>query len=88
MERISVTQAARQFSDLIKRVVHQGASFELQRGKKVVARLVPAKPPSVRAGDLHRLFAELPRLGEDADAFAKDLEAIRRSPPPENNPWT
>ena len=45
MERISVTQAARQFSDLLNRVFYQGASFELERNNKVIARLLPANAP-------------------------------------------
>jgi antitoxin (DNA-binding transcriptional repressor) of toxin-antitoxin stability system len=41
MERISVTKASRQLSDLLNRVFYQGASFELERGNRIVARLSP-----------------------------------------------
>ena len=37
MEKINVTQAARQFSDLLNRVFYQGVSFELERGNKAIA---------------------------------------------------
>jgi len=88
MERINVTQAARQFSELLNRVAYQGTSFELERNHRVIARLTPVSAPRrVAVADLNRLFAELPRLGEDAEAFAEDLEAIRRELPPERNPW-
>lgn len=45
MEQLNVTQAARQLSDLLNRVAYQGASFELTRGGRSIARLVPAGPP-------------------------------------------
>jgi antitoxin (DNA-binding transcriptional repressor) of toxin-antitoxin stability system len=88
MERISATRAAREFSDLLNRVCYQGAAFEVERGNKVVARLVPAGPAGrIAVADLNRVFAELPRLGEDAESFAADVEALRRSLPPEGDPW-
>ena len=77
MERISVTQAARNFSDLLNRVYYQGISVELERNNKVIARLVPVRPtPSLRAEDLPAFLASLPKLGEDAEAFARDVKAV------------
>jgi antitoxin (DNA-binding transcriptional repressor) of toxin-antitoxin stability system len=88
VERISVTQAAHQFSDLLNRVFYQGASFELERNNKVIARLLPANAPvKVQTKDLNRLFAELPDLQEDAAAFADDVEAVRNELPREQEPW-
>ena len=88
MEKINVTQAARQFSDLLNRVFYQGVSFELERGNKAIARLCPvATPRRVAVRDLNRLFAALPRLNEDAQSFAQDLDAIRKAALPEQDPW-
>jgi len=88
MERIDVTQAARQFSDILNRVYYQGISFELERNNRIVARLVPATAPAiVMVSELNRLFAELPGLDEDAEAFAVDVQSIRREIPPEVEPW-
>ena len=88
MERMSVTQAARQFSDLLNRVFYQGTVVELERGNKVIARLSPAVPESiVKVKDLNRLFDELPFLGEDAKTFAKELGDIRKQIPMELNKW-
>jgi antitoxin (DNA-binding transcriptional repressor) of toxin-antitoxin stability system len=80
MERISATDAARNFSDLLNRVRYQGKSFEVARGSEVVAKIVPATPPqTVKVADLDTLLAELPRLDpKDAARFEEDLEAIRR----------
>lgn len=44
MEEISVTAAARNLSELLNRVAYQGSSFELVRGGKRIARLIPAGP--------------------------------------------
>lgn len=88
MEQINVTQAVRQFSDLLNRVFYQGASFELERSNKVIARLYPVSAPrTVPVRELNRLFAELPRLNEDAERFAQDIDAIRKAALPERNPW-
>jgi antitoxin (DNA-binding transcriptional repressor) of toxin-antitoxin stability system len=88
MERISVTQAVRQFSDLLNRVFYQGTIVELERGNKVIARISPVAPESpLKVKDLNRLFVELPSLGEDAKAFAKDLADVRKQVPLEQNQW-
>ena len=88
MEEISVTAAARNLSELLNRVAYQGLSFELVRGGKRIARLVPAGPAKgVQVSELNRLFADFPSLEEDADAFARDIEEIRRNLPLEKDPW-
>ncbi len=88
MERISVTQAVRQFSNLLNRVLYQGAVIELERGNKVIARISPVTPDSsLKVKDLDRFFAGLPSLGEDAKAFAKDLARIRKQVPLEQSQW-
>lgn len=88
MERISVTQAVRQFSDLMNRVFYQGAIVELERGNKVIARISPVSPESpLKVKHLNSFFHELPSLGEDSEAFIKDLADIRKHIPMEQNQW-
>ena len=88
MEEISVTAAARNLSELLNRVAYQGSSFELVRGGKRIARLIPAAAAKrVKVSDLNRLFAQFPRLDDDVEAFARDIEAIRRHLPLEKDPW-
>ncbi len=93
MERISVTQAVRQFSDLLNRVFYQGVSVELLRGNKVIARISPVSAGSplkvspLKVKDLNKLFSELPPLKEDAESFARDLENIRKKIPLEQSQW-
>ncbi|MEA3241104.1 MAG: antitoxin [Pseudomonadota bacterium] len=88
MERISVTQAVRQFSDLMNRVFYQGTIVELERGNKVIARISPVSPESpLKVKDLNRFFHELPSLDEESEAFAEDLADIRKHIPMEWNQW-
>ncbi len=88
MERISVTQAVRQFSDLMNRVFYQGAVVELERGNRVIARISPVSPESpLKVKHLNRFFHELPSLGEDLEAFTEDLADIRKQIPMEQNQW-
>lgn len=87
MERVKVTQAARNFSDLLNRVYYQGISVELERNNKVVARLVPPQGIEPKAKTLSELLTSLPSLGEDAEAFAEDVLSVRRDLPLEHSPW-
>jgi antitoxin (DNA-binding transcriptional repressor) of toxin-antitoxin stability system len=88
VQRINVSDAERDFSELINRVCTQGVSIELERDNKVIARITPAGPTSpLKVGDLNSFLESLPRLGNDAAVFADDLQTIRREFPTEANPW-
>ncbi|MFN2120943.1 MAG: type II toxin-antitoxin system Phd/YefM family antitoxin [Anaerolineales bacterium] len=89
MEEINVTQAARNLSELLNRVAYQGASFELTRGGKRIARLVPSGPPKeLEVADLNNLFSRLPRLDEDdIDAFERDILESDTALAQEKDPW-
>ncbi len=74
-KRISATHAARNFSDLINRVQHQGESFEIERDNEVIAQMVPASTPiTLSIAELNKQWAQLPRLDkEDATLFEESL---------------
>lgn len=86
MERISVSEAGRQFDELVSRVSREGVTVELERDTHVIARLSPAAH-RVKVADLNRVFACFPSLGDDADSFAQDVDRIRREVPQETDPW-
>lgn len=86
MERISVSEAGRQFDELVSRVSREGVTVELERDNHVIARLSPAAH-RVKVADLNRVFACFPSLGDDADSFAQDVDRIRREVPQETDPW-
>ena len=88
MERISITEASHQLNALVDRVSDEGIIIELERDHEPIACLSPlrSKKP-LMACDLNAFFASLPSLGDDAEAFARDVEEARKSFPPEADPW-
>lgn len=88
MPRVTVTQAERDFVNLVNRVHAEGISVELARGEEVIARLVPAdSPAALKIQDLNAFLQGLPKLGDDAAGFSEAVRAIRRNFPTEANPW-
>lgn len=88
MDRITVTQAARQFSDLLNKVYYQGVSIELERSNKVIAMITPIhRPSNLKAKDLNAFFIDLPSLGDDIDSFAEDMDKIGQEYPLEIDEW-
>lgn len=74
---ISITEAARNFSDCVNRVAYRGEHFVLVRGKKAVAELKPAVKGR-RMKDLASVFRTVPPLSKaEAEAFRKDLDNHR-----------
>jgi len=86
MERISVSEAGRHFGELIDRVSTHGITVELERDKRVIARISPVGR-CVKVADLNRIFAGLPSLGDEAESFANDLERLESAVRPETDPW-
>ena len=85
---VYVTEAARNFSDLINRVNCQGQTFLLTRGGKVVARLTGAEKMMTGA-EFARWWEQRPRLDpEDAEQWETELAEERAAmPPPEERAW-
>ena len=52
---------------------------------RVTIELMPPAPVTV--GGLNAFLARLPELGDDAEAFAHDVRAVRSEFPAENCPW-
>ncbi len=86
---LSVTEAARHFSDYISRVAYRHESFVLCKGNKPMAELRPL-PSGRRLGDLPSILRSLPRLsGSDAITFAQDVDMARTQLPngSKGDPW-
>jgi len=77
-ESISVTEAARNFSDCINRARYQGTTFIVHKGGKPVARIVPeeSKPSTGRV--IAAALAEVRLTPEESAAWRQDLEESRR----------
>lgn len=81
MRRLSATQAARQFSDLLDSVEASGETVVIERRGKAVASIAPA--PASSGKDLKRLLAE---RGED-DGWPLELRELRESISGQDRSW-
>lgn len=85
---MSVTEAARGFSELLSRIYHRRESVILIKNGVPVARLVPPGPVRVTARDVATRWADLPHLArDDADRLAEEITAARPVSPPAEPPW-
>ena len=77
-KRITATRAVRDFSELLNTIKFKGVHYIIERGGKPVASMKPIdeKTDVKTLGELKALLKKLPRLDEELDAFAADLERI------------
>jgi len=76
---LTVTEASRNFSDLINRVVYRGDVAILTRNGKAVVRIVPETQRPATGVELAAFWRSRETLSpEEADAFDADLREIRR----------
>jgi len=83
MARMTATQAARSFSDVLNRVA-AGEEVEVTRSGAPVAVIGPPKARTVSAERFRELIAMAPAPDDD---FAGDLRAIRESAGPPRDSW-
>jgi antitoxin (DNA-binding transcriptional repressor) of toxin-antitoxin stability system len=82
-KRISATRAVRDFSEILNTIKFKGLHYVIERGGKPVASMRPIdeKTDLKTLGELKSLLKNLPRLDEELDAFAADLEDIQKDQP-------
>ena len=71
-QMITSTEATRNFSTILNQVHYQHQSFDIKRGREVVARLVPARPMML-TNEFGNFLKNLPELDLDDK---KDFEKI------------
>jgi len=71
--RISATETARRFSELMNRVRYRGESFVVERGGKPICEILPAKPPKFTGGDLANLLRSLPTPDKEYLTLVQNL---------------
>ena len=87
MKTMTVTEAARHFSELINCVHYRGESTMLLKGGKPMAKVMPALRPKT-GRDLAAIWGRLPHVGvKEAAAFGQDIEASRLYLPPLVTKW-
>lgn len=78
---ITATDASRSFSSILNKVHYLGESYEIKRGKEVIARIVPAekRAATLKVSGLANLFKNIPHLDKDEqEKFVDDIEVIRK----------
>ncbi len=84
--RVSATEAARTFSDLLNRIRYRGEEFVVERAGEPVCRMTPAAPTKhLRFRDLAALLREPPV--PDAGYAADVRRATRSQGRPPRSPW-
>ncbi len=83
MARLTATEAARSFSDVLNRVA-AGEEVEVTRSGAPVAVIGPATVRLISAERFRELIATAPRPD---DAFADDVRALRASVGPPDESW-
>jgi len=76
---ISVTEAARKFSDCVNRVRYQNVTFVLLKNGSPVARLVPDSEKVCSNRDLAAILRRNELPADEARAWYRDLHAARRA---------
>jgi antitoxin (DNA-binding transcriptional repressor) of toxin-antitoxin stability system len=77
-KKISATEAARSFSDVVSRVRYQGEEFIVEKGGEEVCRISPmqgSRPARSTIGDFLRLLDELPPIDE---GYRRAVTAVTR----------
>jgi prevent-host-death family protein len=83
MTRMTATEAARSFSDVLNRVA-AGEEIEVTRSGASVAVITPPRARTLSAERFRALLSSAPE--PDAD-FAEDVRSLRRTLPAPRDPW-
>ena len=81
MRRLTATEAARRFSDLLDAVEVRGETFVVERRGRAVASIAPA--PAVSGSTLKELL----RVNSADSSWAGELQDLRASLVPEERRW-
>lgn len=81
MRRVSATEAARRFSDLLDQVERDGETFVVERRGRAVASIAPAAAVSGRT------VKELLRSQTPDPTWAGELAELRASLAPQERRW-
>lgn len=84
---ISVTEAARNFSDCVNRAHYQNVTFVLLRNGSPVARLVPDDVKVCSGRDLALVLGKTQLPEDEARAWRRDLQAARKTLKAPDDKW-
>jgi antitoxin (DNA-binding transcriptional repressor) of toxin-antitoxin stability system len=82
MRRLTATEAARRFSDVLDQVEHDGETFLVERHGRVIASVAPAAAASGRT------VKDLLRAQAVDERWPADLAALRAGLEPQERRWS
>lgn len=86
MEKQDISNPNIDWASLVRHVAKDQITVELADGAIAIAQVIPIKKP-VSIKDFSAVMRSLPSLGEDAESFARDIEAARSSFKDDSDPW-
>jgi antitoxin (DNA-binding transcriptional repressor) of toxin-antitoxin stability system len=89
---VNATDFSRSLSEFLNQVQYKGQVLDIERGKRVVARVSPVPALSGTDGfpitQLDELMAKGPQLAAgDRQLMARDVQAVRSHLQPRPDPW-
>ena len=84
-QKVSATEASRNFSELLNRICYRGEHFVVMRGGRPICELRPAAAPTFCGADLVMLLRSLPQVDEGYLSAVE--EASRHQPFLPESPW-
>ncbi len=86
---VNVTEFSRGLSDFLNHVQYRGQVLDIERGKRVVARVSPVSPADgFRIEQLDALLAQGPQLSAaNRKSLAGDVRAVRARLGKRADPW-
>jgi antitoxin (DNA-binding transcriptional repressor) of toxin-antitoxin stability system len=84
---ISVTEAARNLADCVRRAHYQDVTFVLLKNGSPVARMVPDREKVCTGRNLAAALAAAELTGPEAAAWHRDLRAARKTPRAPADKW-
>ena len=87
IERVSATEAAKNFGRIVDRVRETRATYVVERGGTPTARIAPIERDRFTMSDFKDLVSRLPRADADyLDSVAR-VSAAHNKPRVRRNPW-
>jgi len=86
---VTVTEFSRGLSNFLNQVQYQGQTLDIQRGKKLVARVLPATATEgFPIAQLDEMLAKMPQISAaERLQWVEDLDSLRTNFSARSNPW-
>lgn len=85
---VSVTEFSRGLSEFLSHVQYRGQVLDIERGKRIIARVSPvAAADGFPIDQLDDFLAKGPQLGSERESMAKDVQAVRAKLRKRATPW-